>query len=531
MAIAARTSRLRLGQLANILSWWHPLRIAEQAAMLDVLSGGRLEFGIGRGYQNRETESLGGHYGTTNQDQERNRAYFEEAFAIIRKAWSQPSFSHQGEFFTLPPSYTKWHHAQTIAYFKRPEAGYAIDRALHLGPPDMYSAGPPVMASTTTLRELQLFPRPLQQPFPQVWQPVASPRSIKWAARHGINCFQQLEMNKRLKQNVEIYYEECAKHGWPDRLERGPFKFGWDADKRRGYSMTRYVHLLPPGKEKADRQRYLQAIETEWDYFAPFGTQSAALTDIGEEPLPTDLPRHRRTSLPKGNRHHRRARRSRREDPQDQGDRRLRRLPLQRLLRRHWLHRPGDGGADAHLRRRLPPPTRRGLRWPRPEPAAGTAARAGRAPPRLLSEAPRCPLVPTPAAPPRWPAPRAPAAPAPPAAPPPGGAPPGQLVGRPLQRPVARRGESVARPQQHDLPVDVIRLNGPLSPLQALPGRPPSAAAVPRSPPSQSRTPASAAPPPPPTRSRSPPPRSRRSPPPAALPAAPATCSPPQTAP
>ena len=289
MAIAARTSRLRLGQLANILSWWHPLRIAEQAAMLDVLSGGRLEFGIGRGYQNRETESLGGHYGTTNQDQERNRAYFEEAFAIIRKAWSQPSFSHQGEFFTLPPSYTKWHHAQTIAYFKRPEAGYAIDRALHLGPPDMYSAGPPVMASTTTLRELQLFPRPLQQPFPQVWQPVASPRSIKWAARHGINCFQQLEMNKRLKQNVEIYYEECAKHGWPDRLERGPFKFGWDADKRRGYSMTRYVHLLPPGKEKADRQRYLQAIETEWDYFAPFGTQSAALTDIGEEPLPTDL--------------------------------------------------------------------------------------------------------------------------------------------------------------------------------------------------------------------------------------------------
>ena len=143
MAIAARTNRLRLGQLANILSWWHPLRIAEQAAMLDVLSGGRLEFGIGRGYQNRETESLGGHYGTTNQDQERNRAYFEEAFAIIRKAWSQPSFSHQGEFFTLPPSYTKWHHAQTIAYFKRPEAGYAIDRALTSARPTCIPPVPP----------------------------------------------------------------------------------------------------------------------------------------------------------------------------------------------------------------------------------------------------------------------------------------------------------------------------------------------------------------------------------------------------
>ena len=49
MAVAAQTSRIRLGQYANILTWWHPLRIAEQAAMLDVVSGGRLDVGIGRG--------------------------------------------------------------------------------------------------------------------------------------------------------------------------------------------------------------------------------------------------------------------------------------------------------------------------------------------------------------------------------------------------------------------------------------------------------------------------------------------------
>ena len=53
-AIASRTRRIRLGQAANIVSWWHPIRIAEQAAMLDVISGGRPEFGIGRGYQPRE---------------------------------------------------------------------------------------------------------------------------------------------------------------------------------------------------------------------------------------------------------------------------------------------------------------------------------------------------------------------------------------------------------------------------------------------------------------------------------------------
>ena len=109
-AIAAQTKRIRLGQCANILTWHHPVRIAEQAAMLDVISGGRLEFGMGRGYQPRETEVLGGQMGATIQDQERNRAYFEEAYEIIMKCWTQESFSHHGEFFTIPPSYTRWNH-------------------------------------------------------------------------------------------------------------------------------------------------------------------------------------------------------------------------------------------------------------------------------------------------------------------------------------------------------------------------------------------------------------------------------------
>ena len=73
-AIAALTSRIRLGQMANILPWWHPIRVAESAAMLDVISGGRIEFGVGRGYQPREAEVLGGVTGATIQDQERTTA-------------------------------------------------------------------------------------------------------------------------------------------------------------------------------------------------------------------------------------------------------------------------------------------------------------------------------------------------------------------------------------------------------------------------------------------------------------------------
>ena len=84
-AIAALTKRIRLAQGTNVTTEHHPVRIAEQAAMLDIISGGRLDFGIGRGYQPREVETLGAAFGSTIQDQEKNRALFEETFAIILK--------------------------------------------------------------------------------------------------------------------------------------------------------------------------------------------------------------------------------------------------------------------------------------------------------------------------------------------------------------------------------------------------------------------------------------------------------------
>ena len=288
MAIAAQTKRIRLGQQANILTWWHPLRIAEQAAMLDAVSGGRLEFGIGRGYQSRETEVLGGPMGATIQDQERNRAFFEECYEVILKAWTEPSFSHHGEFFTFPPSYTKWNHKQTIAYFNQPGVDYDVNQVLSFGDPDMYSMGSPIYATTTTLKEISVYPRPLQQPHPQIWQPVTSSRSIDWAAQRGINCFTVPEPTSRLKGNVERYYEACENAGWPDRLDRGAFKFGWDAEKRRGYGTCRYVHILPPGKEADHMERLRLGLELQWDYYGPFGF-AAVLAEAHEDPYPMDM--------------------------------------------------------------------------------------------------------------------------------------------------------------------------------------------------------------------------------------------------
>ncbi len=281
-AIAAQTKRIRLGQAANILTWWHPIRIAEQAAMLDVISGGRLEFGIGRGYQPRENETFGKPYGSTIQDQERNRAYYEEAYEIIIKAWTEGSFSHHGEFHSIPPRYTRWNHQQTIAYFSLPGRGRTLEQVLRLGPPDLYAAGNPVQATTTVLKEISLFPQPLQKPYPQIWEPLTSERSIRWAAQRGINGYFIGEPNSRLKRNIELYYEEAEKQGWPDRLQRGPWKFGWDAEKHRGVITGRYIHILRPGKEH-DRQRAHRALELQWDYYGPFGF--AAILAEADEPL------------------------------------------------------------------------------------------------------------------------------------------------------------------------------------------------------------------------------------------------------
>ena len=270
-AIASRTRRIRLGQAANIIVWHHPVRLAEQIATLDVISGGRVECGIGRGYQPRENETLGRPYGSTIQDQERNRKAFEETVAILMKCWTEASFSHHGENFSIPPSYTKWNHKQTIAYFQMDKVERRLEDVLALGDPDMYSAGNPVQATTTTLKELQVFPQPMQKPHPQLWEPLTSARSLKWAAEHGLNGVISPNSNDWLRRNIEIYHEAAEKANFPDRLGRGRFKFGWDAAKRRGIMTSRYIHITRPGREAAALERAARAIELQFDYYGPFG--------------------------------------------------------------------------------------------------------------------------------------------------------------------------------------------------------------------------------------------------------------------
>src|SRR6266851_5085617 len=98
--LAHVTKQLKIGCGFNIAPMWHPLRLAEDFAVADILTKGRTVFGVGRGYHSREVET----FGAPMLDAEANRALFEEQVEIVMKAFREESFSHKGTHYTLPPS-------------------------------------------------------------------------------------------------------------------------------------------------------------------------------------------------------------------------------------------------------------------------------------------------------------------------------------------------------------------------------------------------------------------------------------------
>ena len=144
--LAHVTNTLKFGCGFNVTPMWHPLRLAEDFATADRLTGGRIIFGVGRGYHSRETESLGAP--STMTDDAANRDLFEDQCEIIFKAFNNRSFSHHSEYYQIPPDV--------------PYRGYQ-------------------------LKEITLVPRPLTLPV-ETWQPIvsASERQIKFMVKHGM---------------------------------------------------------------------------------------------------------------------------------------------------------------------------------------------------------------------------------------------------------------------------------------------------------------------------------------------------------
>jgi len=127
---AERTRRLRIGTGVSLAPFYHPLRLAEEVALLDVLSGGRVNWGAGRGFARVEFEAFG-------VPPEESASRFRETVDIVLKAWTEERVSFAGTHFCFGP--------------------------------------------------VELLPKPVQQPHPPVWMAATSEGAIEWAAGRGFS--------------------------------------------------------------------------------------------------------------------------------------------------------------------------------------------------------------------------------------------------------------------------------------------------------------------------------------------------------
>src|ERR1700694_858236 len=149
-AIAMRTTKLRLGTAVMVLAWHNPAMMAEQAATLDLISNGRLELGIGKGYRASEFSGFA-------MPMEEAEGRFDEALALLKQAFtSKQRFSHHG---------TYWH----------------LDNVL-------------------------VEPQPAQRPHPPLWIAAGNPNSIRKAAELGCNLLlDQFQSPAQIKERIALY--------------------------------------------------------------------------------------------------------------------------------------------------------------------------------------------------------------------------------------------------------------------------------------------------------------------------------------
>ena len=218
-AAAQRTKNLKLLIYGNLLPLHQPLRLAEELAMLDCMSNGRLISGFARGIP-RE-------YQVHNVPLAQSRARFEEAFDIITGAWTEEIFSYDGVFWSY--------------------------------------------------KDVALWPRPLQRPHPPIWMPiVGSKESIEFAGRRNLPITPGLGRSQGLRDDIIRYYARClAQSGHritPDHLSLGISAYVAD-------SKARAVREMGPHHLYFNRTLFSHGNFTETELQRQTGYSSAGSTD------------------------------------------------------------------------------------------------------------------------------------------------------------------------------------------------------------------------------------------------------------
>jgi alkanesulfonate monooxygenase SsuD/methylene tetrahydromethanopterin reductase-like flavin-dependent oxidoreductase (luciferase family) len=156
--LGARTTTLRLGTAVIVLPWHNPVLLAEQAATIDLLSGGRLDLGVGKGYRHNE---FAGFCLPMEEAEER----FEESLEVITRAWtSDGRWSHRGKYWQF--------------------------------------------------EDVVVEPPPAQRPHPPMWMGAGSPASIKLVARRGYGLLlDQYASVEQVGERIQLFRSELAAHG------------------------------------------------------------------------------------------------------------------------------------------------------------------------------------------------------------------------------------------------------------------------------------------------------------------------------
>lgn len=156
--LAARTATIRLGTAVLVLPWHNPVLVAEQAATLDLLSGGRFDFGVGKGYRGLEFKGF-----CVPMEEASER--FEEAMTVIRKAWtSTERFSHHGK---------RWHFDDIVVE-----------------------------------------PPPVQRPHPPLWLAAGRPESLRYTAMNGYNLLlYQFQTVDVIIERLDVYKQALVEAG------------------------------------------------------------------------------------------------------------------------------------------------------------------------------------------------------------------------------------------------------------------------------------------------------------------------------
>lgn len=252
--VGMQTERIRVGQLGVVLPANNPIRVAEDIAMLDHMTGGRAVAGFARGYQRRWVDTMaqqlhgvhGVRPGMHDEMNQANHDAFEEHWEIIKQAWTQDMLQFDGKGWQIPPPETPW----------------------RLDATEQWGAG----VENDIVTAVGVVPKPLQKPHPPVFQPFASSeRTIRWCAREGVTAVlppMPPEMQLKL---YEIYREEAAAHGR-------------DLKPGEGLGVLRDVIIADSDEEAMEFWRNGAAFcGATW--FAPFGFGDALRPEGRDQPF------------------------------------------------------------------------------------------------------------------------------------------------------------------------------------------------------------------------------------------------------